>query len=73
MEKCAQYVNKGLILAMCPEGTRNVDYLNTPILPLKKGFAYVVKDSKCDIIAAIFRNTGQLATSDAIYSGNIVI
>lgn len=43
IKKFANYINKGMIGGLCPEGTRNKNYSNQSILPLKKGFLYALE------------------------------
>lgn len=65
IKKFSQYVNRKMIGWICPEGTRNKNYLTTtPILPLKKGFIYALEDVKCDLVVMIYRDTGELMHSN---------
>lgn len=48
--KFANYIKGGMIGGICPEGTRNKNWKETPILPLKKGFLFAWDEIKTDLV-----------------------
>jgi len=74
MKKFSDFVMKKRIGGICQEGTRNRDFLTTPLLPFKKGFLFVQDDCKCDTVCLLFRDTGLLFTPKGeALQGNVLV
>jgi len=55
INNCADKINRGISIAICPEGTRNKT--DAPLLPFHKGSFKIAEKTGCKIVPVVLNNT----------------
>ncbi len=58
MNRCAERIESGISMAICPEGTRNKT--NEPMLEFHKGSFKIAEKSNCKIVPVVLNNTSAI-------------